>query len=127
MSPEPKPIISLPRNQFVALVVGVCVLSAAIGSGLALLAQTGPEGPAGKRGPQGHVGKPGPQGPAGESAGEELGALEGEVEELREEVEEGGGSAEVEELEERVEALEEELEAFAGLAQEACVEGSFIC
>jgi len=128
MPPEPKPIISLPRNQFIALVIGVCVLSAAIGSGLALLAQTGPEGSAGKRGPRGHVGKQGPEGPAGESAGEELGALEGEVEELRGAVEEGGGSSgEVEELEERVEVLEEELEAFSGLAQELCGEGSFIC
>lgn len=83
MPPDESSRISLPRNQFIALVIGVCVLSAAIGSGLALLAQTGPEGPAGKRGPQGHVGKRGPAGPAGESAGEELGALEGEVEELR--------------------------------------------
>jgi len=83
MPPDEKPSISLPRNQFIALVIGVCVLSAAIGSGLALLAQTGPEGPAGKQGPRGHAGKQGKPGPSGESAGEELGALEGEVEELR--------------------------------------------
>lgn len=128
MPPEQKPLISLPRNQFIALVIGVCVLSAAIGSGLALLAQTGPQGPAGKQGPRGHKGKPGPEGPAGESAGEELGALEGEVEELRGEIEEGGeSSAEVGELEERVEALEEEVEGYSGLAEELCAEGSFIC
>jgi hypothetical protein len=128
MPPEQKPIFSLPRNQFIALVIGVCVLSAAIGSGLALLAQTGPKGPAGKQGPRGHKGKPGPQGPAGESAGEELGALEGEVEELRAAVEEGSGSnGEVGELEERVEALEEEVESYAGLAGELCSEESFIC
>jgi hypothetical protein len=128
MPPEQKPIFSLPRNQFIALVIGVCVLSAAIGSGLALLAQTGPKGPAGKQGPRGHKGKPGPQGPAGESAGEELGALEGEVEELRGAVEEGSESnGEVGELEERVEALEEEVESYAGLAQELCGEESFIC
>src|ERR1700750_3135050 len=87
---EQKPIMSMPRNQFIALVVGVCVLSAAIGSGLALLAQTGPQGPARKPGPRGHQGKPGPEGPSGESAGEELGALEGEVSELRGVVEELG-------------------------------------
>ena len=128
MPPEPKPIISLPRNHFIALVIGVCVLSAAIGSGLALLAQTGPQGPAGKQGPRGHKGKQGAQGPAGESAGEELGALEGEVEELRAEVEEGGEpGGEVGELEERVEALEEEVEGYAGLAEELCGERSFIC
>ena len=110
MPPERTPLISLPRNQFIALVIGVCVLSAAIGSGLALLAQTGP------------------QGPAGESAGEELGELEGEVEELRGAVEEGGeSSGEVAELEERVEALEEEVESYAGFAQELCSEESFIC
>jgi hypothetical protein len=134
MPPEQKPLISLPRNQFIALIIGVCVLSAAIGSGLALLAQTGPKGPAGKQGPRGHHGKQGPAGQAGESAGEELGALEGEVEELRgelegvrEEVGEAGESGEVGELEERVEGLEEELESVSGVAEELCVEGSFIC
>jgi hypothetical protein len=134
MPPEQKPLFSLPRNQFIALIVGVCVLSAAIGSGLALLAQTGPKGPAGKQGPRGHHGKQGPRGPAGESAGEELGSLEGEVEELRGEVEgvreevgEAGDSGEVGELEERVEGLEEEVEGFNGIAEELCVEGSFIC
>jgi hypothetical protein len=133
MPPEEKPTISLPRNQFIALVIGVCVLAAAIGSGLALLAQTGPKGPAGKQGPRGHVGKQGPAGPAGESAGEELGALEGEVEELRgeiegvrEEVGESGGG-EVGELESRVEALEEEVESFGGITEELCGEGRFIC
>ena len=29
MPPEEKPTVSLPRNQFIALVVGVCVLAAA--------------------------------------------------------------------------------------------------
>jgi len=128
MPPERKPLISLPRNQFIALVIGVCVLSAAIGSGLALLAQTGPKGPAGERGPRGHKGKQGPAGPAGESAGEELGALEGEVEELRGAVEEGSeSSGEVGELEERVEVLEEEVESYAEIAGELCGEESFIC
>jgi hypothetical protein len=127
MPPEPKPLISLPRNQFIALVVGVCILSAAIGSGLALLAQTGPEGPAGKQGPRGHAGKQGPRGPEGESAGEELGQLEGEVEELRGAVEEGGESEQVGELEERIEALESEIEGFSGITEELCGEGSFIC
>lgn len=127
MPPEDRPSISLSRNQLIALAIAVCVLSAAIGSGLALLAQTGPRGAAGERGPRGHAGKQGPRGPAGESAGEELAALEGEVEELRGEVEEGGASKQVGELEERVESLEEELEGFAGIAQELCGEGNPIC
>lgn len=128
MPPEQKPIMSMPRNQFIALVIGVCVLSAAIGSGLALLAQTGPKGPQGERGPRGHTGKPGPEGPAGESAGEELGALEGEVEELRAEVEESSqAGGEVGELEERVELLEEEVESYSSFTEELCEEGSFLC
>jgi hypothetical protein len=135
MPPEEKPIVSLPRNQFIALVIGVCVLAAAIGSGLALLAQTGPKGPAGERGPRGHVGKPGPEGPAGESAGEELGALEGQVEELRgeidgvrEEVESGSEeSGQVEELEGRIEGLEEEVQSFGGITEELCSEEGFFC
>ncbi|HEX8754337.1 MAG TPA: hypothetical protein VF731_13075 [Solirubrobacterales bacterium] len=98
-------MVSLPQKHFVAILVGVCVLSAAIGSGLALVAQTGPAGPAGKRGP---AGPRGPRGPQGESAKAELGGLEAEVEELRGAVE---GSAE---LEERVEALEEEGGGFEG-------------
>src|ERR1700742_4577765 len=93
MPPDERPSITLPRNQFIALVIGVGVLAAAIGSGFALLAQTGREGPRGKRGPRGHVGKQGPAGPAGESAGEELGALESEVAELRGEIEEVGEAA----------------------------------
>jgi hypothetical protein len=111
MPPEEKPTVSLPRNQFIALVIGVCVLAAAIGSGLALLAQTGPKGPAGDRGPRGHIGKPGPEGPAGESAGEELGSLEGQVEEL----------------EGRIEGLEEEVESFGGITEELCSEEGFFC
>jgi hypothetical protein len=135
MPPEEKPAVSLPRNQFIALVIGVCVLSAAIGSGLALLAQTGPKGPAGKRGPQGHVGKRGPEGPAGESAGEELGAVEGAIEELRGEVSEAREAAEaagesegdVGELEARIEALEEETSGLSQIGEELCNEQSFIC
>jgi hypothetical protein len=55
----PAPVVSLPRNHFIAIVVGVCVLSAGIGSGLALVAQEGPAGAAGKRGP---AGADGPEG-----------------------------------------------------------------
>jgi hypothetical protein len=95
----------MPQKRFIAILVGVCVLSAAIGSGLALVAQTGPEGPAGKRGP---AGPQGPRGPEGESATAELGGIEAELEELRGAVE---GSAE---LEERVEELEGEIAGLEG-------------
>lgn len=135
MPPDRRPDISLPRNQFIALVVGVCVLSAAIGSGLALVAQTGPKGPKGDRGARGHVGKPGPEGQTGESAGEELGALEGAIEELRGEVGEArevaesaeAGGEEVGELEARVEALEEQTEGLSGFTEQVCEEEGFLC
>jgi hypothetical protein len=93
-------MVSMTQRNFVLLVVGVCILSAGIGSGLALLAQTGPAGPKGARGAKGERG---PRGPEGESAAGEVEGLEAEVEELRGRVEEG------EELNGRVEALEEEL------------------
>jgi hypothetical protein len=92
-------MVSLPQKHFIAILVGVCILSAGIGSGLALLAQEGPRGPAGKPGP---AGPEGPQGPRGESGAAEVEGLEDEVEELRGEVEEAQG------LEERVETLEGE-------------------
>ncbi len=126
IEPERKPTVTLPRNQLIALIVGVCVLSAAIGSGIALLAQTGPKGSPGKQGPAGPKGARGPAGPEGESAGEELGGLEGEVEELRGAIEEGGGG-DTGELEDRVESLEEEVAELGGLTGEVCEEAGFIC
>ncbi|HEX2391365.1 MAG TPA: hypothetical protein VHI77_00445 [Solirubrobacterales bacterium] len=111
----------MPQKQLVAILVGVCVLSAAIGSGLALVAQTGPAGPAGKRGP---AGPQGPRGPAGKSATAELGRLEAEIEELRSAAE---GSAE---LEERVEDLEGEIGGFEGGGigrQQLCEEFGIAC
>jgi hypothetical protein len=121
-----KPSVSLPRNQFIALILGVCVLSAAIGSGLALLAQTGPSGTPGKQGPRGHVGTRGPEGregPEGESAEAELGAVEGEIEELRDQVEESDPA----EVEGRLEELEEEVAGISASAQELCGEVEFFC
>lgn len=106
-------MVSMPQKQFVAILLGVCVLSAGIGSGIALLAETGPAGAAGKRGP---VGPEGPEGPAGPSGAEEIGALEAEVEELRGEIE---GS---ESLEGRLEELEAELSGLDGVAEELCGE-----
>jgi hypothetical protein len=108
-------MISMTQRNFVLLVVGVCILSAGIGSGLALLAQTGPAGAKGARGPAGKQGPRGERGPAGKSATGEVEALEAEVEELRGRVEEDEG------LSGRVEALEEQLGGLAG------GEESFLC
>jgi hypothetical protein len=111
----------MPQKHFVAILIGVCVLSAAIGSGLALIAQTGPAGPTGKRGA---VGPQGPRGPAGKSATGEVDRLEAEIEELRSAAE---GTAE---LEERVEDLEGEIGGFEGggiSRQQLCEEFGVAC
>lgn len=110
-------MVSLPQKHFIAILLGVCVLSAGIGSGLALLAQEGPAGPAGKRGP---TGPQGPAGPEGESGAEEIGGLEAEVEELRGQVEESEG---------RVDDLESELSGFEGgvTPEELCEEFEIDC
>jgi hypothetical protein len=105
IEPERRSTITLARNHLIALLVGVCVLSAAIGSGLALLAQTGPSGPAGKQGARGPAGPEGPEGPSGAA---EIGGLEGEVEDLRGRVEDA------EETQGRLEDLEEELGELSG-------------
>jgi hypothetical protein len=122
IEPERRPSIALPRNQFIALIVGVCILSAAIGSGLALLAQTGPSGPAGKQGPRGPAGPKGAEGPSGAA---EIGGLEGEVEDLRGRVEEA------EETERRLEDLEGELGETSGgvpsTGEELCEEFGVGC
>jgi hypothetical protein len=118
-SPEPR--VTLSRNHFIAIVVGVCVLAAAIGSGLALLAETGPSGAAGKQGARGPAGPEGPEGPPGESAEAEIAPLDAEVEELREEAD---GSAE---LEGRVEELEEAVEEQRELSSELCAELELVC
>ncbi|MEZ5076655.1 MAG: hypothetical protein R2725_04350 [Solirubrobacterales bacterium] len=94
------PMVSMPQKHFIAVLVGVCVLSAGIGSGLALLAQEGPEGPRGKPGKQGKRGPQGEPGPEGASASAEVESLEAEVAELRDQVEQA------DELEARVEDLE---------------------
>jgi hypothetical protein len=119
IEPDRRPTITLPRNQLIALVVGVCVLSAAIGSGLALLAQTGPAGPAGKQGKPGPQGEQGPEGPSGAA---EIGGLEEEVGELEGRVEG------VEELEGRIENLESEFAEGGGVSpSELCEEFGVDC
>lgn len=98
-------MVQMTQRNFVLVLLAVCVLSAAIGSGLALLAQTGPSGAKGAQGPPGPRGPRGPEGPSGAA---EVEGLEAEVEELRGRVEEA------EELSGRVEALEEGLSGLGG-------------
>lgn len=116
--PERKPAVTLPRNWFVALIVGVCVLSAGIGSGVALLAEEGPAGPRGERGARGPAGPPGP---AGESATAEVKALKDEVEELR------GRLDKEDSLQRRLEELESEVSSLGGLSDRLCEELDVFC
>lgn len=111
-------MVSITRNQLIAVLVGVCILSAAIGSGITVLAKTGPSGPAGARGAPGPAG---PRGPEGASGAEELGRLESEVEALRGQVEGG------EELEGRLEELESEVSRLSGAGSEICGEIEGFC
>ena len=111
-------MVSISQKQLIAALVGVCILSAAIGSGITVLAKTGPSGPAGEQGPRGPAG---PEGPEGESAAAELGSIEAEVEDLRDRVEEGGGA------EERLEELESEVSKLGGTTSEICAELEVFC
>src|SRR5436305_8230055 len=77
-------------KKLAALLIGVCVISALIGSGLMYLAKQGPEGPAGAEGARG------PQGVRGFAADEEeaeralndVQDVENHLEDLEREVEE---------------------------------------
>jgi hypothetical protein len=111
-------MVSMSQRNLVLLLVGVCVLSAAIGSGLALLAQTGPSGPAGPRGPAGRQGPEGQEGPSGAA---EVAGLEEEIEDLRGRVEAS------EDVENRLETLEAELSEFSGPNSALCEELELPC
>jgi hypothetical protein len=95
--------IAITRRFFVVAVIAVCVLSAAIGSAISLVAQTGPAGPRGKPGPAG------PRGPKGKA---DTAAIEAQIEALRGEVDVSGLEERDDENEERIEGLEELLGEF---------------
>jgi hypothetical protein len=114
-----RPVVTLDRRTLIAILVGVCILSSAIGAGFGLIAETGPAGTPGKRGP---AGPEGPEGPRGPSNAGQVEGLEAEVEELRGEV--GDGS----DLEDRVEELESALEDLGGIsAGDICQEFPDLC
>jgi hypothetical protein len=110
--------IEVRRRVAIWTVVGVCGLSAAIGSGVALLARTGPEGPRGERGPAG------PRGPQGTV---DTGAIEGEIEALRSETDLSGLEEGVAADEERIEALEDDLRGAERTTSELCSAIELLC
>ena len=71
--------IEVPRAWRSGRCVGVCALSAAIGSSITLLAETGPPGKQGERGARGPRG---PEGPEGTVEAPDFGFLESEIEDL---------------------------------------------
>lgn len=108
--------LELSRRQAIWAIVGVCVLSAAIGSGISLIAQTGPSGPRGERGPAG------PRGPQGKV---NTAAIEAEIEAVRREADVSGLEDQVAENEERIEELEDALRSAERF--EECEEDEFFC
>jgi len=115
---EWRPVVTLDRRAFIAVLVGVCILSSAVGAAIGLIAETGPAGVPGKHGPAGPEGPEGQEGPSGAA---EIGGLEEEVEELRGEIEESGS------LETTIEDLESEVEDLRGIASELCLEIDAFC
>lgn len=86
-----------------------CVLSAGIGSGITLLAKTGPEGPQGSSGARGLRGPRGFEGPEGYIDPDEFdrSGLEAEDAELREDIE--SGESETQNLESQLADVESTL------------------
>lgn len=110
--------IEITRRFFVIAMIAVCVLSAAIGSAISLIAQTGPEGPQGARGAAG------PRGPQGKV---DTGAIESEIEAVREEADVSGLEEQVTENGERIEELEGAMQGFQHGGVELCEEEEFFC
>lgn len=82
--------VTVSRRWIVLALLGVCIVSAGIGTGTTLLlARTGPEGPPGAAGVRGPEGPPGPRGAEGYVDADDFGVgdLEVELASLREELE----------------------------------------
>lgn len=110
--------IEVSKRLAVWAVVGVCGLSAAIGSGITLLAETGPQGDPGERGA---TGPRGPQGPEGSVDAPDYGVLEAEIEDLSQRLEDAGSS------EARIDELEADLAETEEVVSELCFELGEFC
>lgn len=108
--------VEVSRRLAIWTIVGVCVLSAAIGSSITLLAETGPAGEEGERGPRGPRGPHGPQGPEGSAESFDFSFLESEIEDLARELGDLGAT------EARIEELEEDLADTEEVVSELCFE-----
>jgi hypothetical protein len=115
------PKIEVSRNLAIWTVVGVCALSAAIGAGITLLAETGPAGVTGERGAQGPRGPKGPEGPEGNVDVPDFGFVESELEDLREEL------SDASELKSRVDAIDSDLTTTEETVSDLCLELDDFC
>ena len=107
--------IEVSRRLAIWTIVGVCALSAAIGSSITLLAETGPPGKVGERGP------PGARGPEGTVESFDYGFLESEIEDLAGELGDLGAT------EGRLDELEEDLADTEEVVSEICFELEDLC
>src|SRR3954447_17558790 len=105
--------IEVSRRLAIWTIIGVCALSAAIGSSITLLAEPGP---AGKEGERGLRGSRGPEGPEGSAESFDYNFLESEIEDLARELGDLGAT------EGRVEELEEDLADTEEIVSEICFE-----
>jgi|SRR5829696_2629470 len=110
--------LEVSRRLAIWTLVGVCALSAAIGSSITLIAETGPTGKEGERGP---AGPRGAEGLEGTVEGPDFGFLESEIEELAAELGDLGAT------EARVEELEEDLADTEETVSEICFELDLLC
>jgi hypothetical protein len=110
--------LEVSRRLAIWTIVGVCALSAAIGSSITLLAETGPAGKTGKRGPRGPAG---PRGPEGVVEGPDYGFLESEIESV------AGELGDLEATERQLEELEDKLTSTEETVSELCLELETFC
>jgi hypothetical protein len=110
--------IEVSRRLAIWTIVGVCALSAAIGSSITLLAETGPPGKQGEAGPRGPRGREGPEGVV---EGPNFGFLESEIEGVAEELGDLGAT------EARVRELEQDLIGTEETVGEICLELEMFC
>jgi hypothetical protein len=106
------------RRLAIWTLVGVCALSAAIGSSITLLAETGPPG---KQGEPGTTGPRGPEGPEGSVEAPDYGFVESEIEDLARELGDLGAA------EGRLDELEEDLTETEENVSELCLELESFC
>ena len=112
------PTIEVSRRLAIWTIVGVCALSAAVGSTITLLARTGP---AGKQGERGATGPRGPEGAEGSVEAPDYGFIESEIENL------AGELGDVSELERRLGHVESGLSSTESTVSELCFEIELIC